>query len=398
MKYSSQQDSNWIEVVGFLRKENANPAKTIAPQKLGGLLSGIIPYESKNLYRNEKVEWIVVHKGMMEELGCEWLIEVIGNYTPVIANEVFILFAKSGEVQEIKKSNHYISFLRRLKDILPSSVIEHECVTNHIPIYLGHGRALMRTIHGHKMYVDTNDHSLSPHLLLDGVWEQWVTKIFLDVVQMEAKVIDIGANVGYYSLLAARAIGAQGTLWCFEANPQMVNILFANLEINGYLDRAQVIGKAVFKESAKLEFYIYNNHLGSSSLYSNKLTAEPFHDKTEKIVVDAVTLDEFFEPGTKIDLIKIDAEGAEPHILEGAQRIIFENPEIKIILEFIPLMLNITCGSAEIFFNKLVEMGFEIYRIEEDSTLRKASYEYLDRKQHSDIFLQRSRLPNIPAE
>jgi hypothetical protein len=73
-------------------------------------------------------------------------------------------------------------------------------------IYLGDYTALTRTIYGHKMYVDTRDVSLAPHLLLDGYWEQWITNIFRELVKPGMTVVDVGANFGYYSVLAASLV------------------------------------------------------------------------------------------------------------------------------------------------------------------------------------------------
>ncbi len=111
---------------------------------------------------------------------------------------------------------------------------------------MGDSRALTRTIYGHKMYVKTTDLSLAPHILLDGFWENWITKVFIREVQPGMVVCDIGANIGYYSLLAAASVGERGHLHCFEANPDVCEILFQNLDINGFLSRTTVVNKAVF--------------------------------------------------------------------------------------------------------------------------------------------------------
>lgn len=68
--------------------------------------------------------------------------------------------------------------------------------SNRMAVYLGNSRAITRTIYGHKIYVDTRDHSLTPHLLVDGNWEDWITKVFRSVVRDGMKVVDVGANIG----------------------------------------------------------------------------------------------------------------------------------------------------------------------------------------------------------
>jgi energy-coupling factor transporter ATP-binding protein EcfA2 len=83
-------------------------------------------------------------------------------------------------------------------------------------VYLGDHRALVRTAWGHKMFVDTRDLGLAPHLLLDGSWELWVTAAFLTNLREGMTVVDVGANIGYYSLLAASNVGSGGRLVSFE--------------------------------------------------------------------------------------------------------------------------------------------------------------------------------------
>jgi len=383
-------DPYWDSVLEFLQKEKAIPTRVIAPREFNDLLPGIVPYELKESRDWGEIEWVVVHKGCMEELGRKWLDLLVDSHTPVFANEVFVLFVKSSGGYKAVKSIHVEAFLDKLRSLALRAFLHPDINPSaRTTVYLGDFRALTRTVYGHKMYVDTRDLSLSPHLLLDGTWEPWITKVFIDVIQSGMNVVDIGANIGYYSLLAARAIGPKGALWSFEANPHMADILFANLEINGYLDRAHVINKAVFREATTLEFHVYDKHLGSSSLFHAEGTAAEFRDKTKTITVDSICLDDFFAAGTKIDLIKIDTEGAEPYIFEGARRIIHENPHIKIVMEFAPSILAGSHGPARTFYNNLSAQGFEIYRIEEDSTLKRASYEYLEAVGHSDIVLQR---------
>src|SRR5579871_4793090 len=68
--------------------------------------------------------------------------------------------------------------------------------------YLGDHTLLIQTVFGHVMYVDSRDLSLTPHLFRQGYWELDVTRFFLGVVKPGMRVVEVGANVGYYTLLA----------------------------------------------------------------------------------------------------------------------------------------------------------------------------------------------------
>jgi len=256
--------------------------------------------------------------------------------------------------------------------------------------YMGDSKALTRTIYGHKMYVKTDDLSLAPHILLDGFWENWITKVFIREVQPGMAVCDIGANIGYYSLLAAAAVGDDGHLHCFEANPDVCEILFQNVEINGFLPRTKIVNKAVFSRTTKLEFNVCQKHQGSSSLFIDEKLAEVYQDNITKINVDAISLDDYFPQGSKVDFIKVDAEGSEPDIFKGASRLLSENQNIKIMMEWAPAFLNRSDMTARDFWDILSSYGFKAFRIAHDSTLILEGYEKLSRVEHCDVLLKRS--------
>lgn len=256
-------------------------------------------------------------------------------------------------------------------------------------VYMGNERALTETIYGHKMYVKTTDLSLAPHILLDGFWENWITKVFIREVSTGMVVIDIGANIGYYSLLASEAVGPGGMVYCFDANPDVNEILFQNLEINGFLSRSKVINKAVFSETIELELSVCGKHQGGSSIYLDESSVEIYHDSFTKIKVPAISLDDYFPEGTKVDFIKVDAEGAEPDIIKGASRLLNENKDIKILMEWNPVMLNRPGKSLHEFYTSLQSYGFYAFRIAHDSSLVLETFEELSSVSHCDILLKR---------
>lgn len=201
---------------------------------------------------------------------------------------------------------------------------------------------------------------------------------------------DIGANVGYYSLLAAAAAGDSGRLHCFEANPDVCDMLFQNIEINGFLPRTKIVNKAVFSKSTDLEFNVCEKHQGSSSLFLDEKSVEIYQDSLKKIKVEAISLDDYFPVGSKVDFIKVDAEGAEPDIFKGASRLLSENYNIKIMMEWAPEILNNSGMSIRDFWDLLQGYGFKVYRITHDSTLALEEFDELSRVAHCDVLLKRS--------
>lgn len=257
-------------------------------------------------------------------------------------------------------------------------------------VYVGHNRVLLRTLFGHKMFVDSRDLSLTPHLILDGYWEMWITRVFQHFVKPGMRVVEVGANVGYYTLLACQQIGARGSLLAFDANPSMAKIVTDNLNINGYSGIAKVICKAAYSEAATLSFDVFADHIAGSTLFIDEASATSRGDTFQTMQVEAVRIDDMIAPGERIDFIKIDAEGAELHVLQGAERVLRENAEIKLVVEHSPSMLaHVHPGSASIVFDYVTALGFQVFRIDHESRLIPSSFEQLAEAGHCDVVLSR---------
>jgi len=240
-------------------------------------------------------------------------------------------------------------------------------------IYLGDHVALTRTAFDHKIYVDTRDISLAPHILLDGYWEMWITKIFMRLVQPGMTVIDIGANIGYYSLIAGSHVGPGGKVISFEANPSVFRLLANSMEINGFLGRAELVNQGVMDKQGELTFYSLASHHGSSSFFIDPATVSQFRDTMEEIKVTCLSLDEYFaDRDPRVDVIKIDAEGAEPAIIAGAQGLLTKNHDVKILMEYTPV--NRSAVDA------LLSLGFKMWNMEYDTTLAPVAVEELDKR------------------
>ncbi len=252
--------------------------------------------------------------------------------------------------------------------------------------YLGENRTLATTIYGKKIYLSTRDLSLTPHILVDGYWEKWISDQLFHLVKPGMKVVEIGANVGYYTLLLADLVGDKGHVTAFEANPQLANTLFHTLHLNGYHDRSTVCNLAVFDKKARLKFHVFDRFQGSSSLFAQVETAKDVRDKLRSITVQANTLDAAFDG--EADYLKIDAEGAEPFILRGAERVL-QNKNILVQLEFAPAMLNSYPGGASAMLDILQMHGFKTKIFSSDKGLQSISREALLATAHCDILLSR---------
>ena len=102
------------------------------------------------------------------------------------------------------------------------------------PLYFGDHTALVATRWGAKMLVDTRDAMVAPWLVLDGLWESHVTAWLQQTLRPGQVFVDVGANVGYFTLLGGSLVGPAGSVVAVEAHPRLAELLRRNVIMNGY--------------------------------------------------------------------------------------------------------------------------------------------------------------------
>lgn len=224
-------------------------------------------------------------------------------------------------------------------------------------------------IQGNKMYVNTNDRGIVPWLLIDGVMEEYETKLFRKIVKEGMVVVDIGANIGYYSLIAAKLVGKSGIVYAFEPEPSNYELLCKNIEVNSYTNVVP-IQKAVSNKQGRVKLWVNKADLAAPSFSEDNASLFSKYSavgETSFVEVETTTLDEFFKStvrNIKVDIIKIDTQGAEGLVVDGAQKILQSN-HLKIITEFWPDGLRNVGNDPLELLSKLQEYGFKIEFINE---------------------------------
>jgi FkbM family methyltransferase len=181
--------------------------------------------------------------------------------------------------------------------------------------YLGDHGVLCRCLGRYNMFVDTHDTGLVPHIMMDGFWEYWNTQFMVATVKPGMTVIDVGANFGYFSLLLADLVGPDGRLICVEPNPDIVAYLRRSLCANGFDRRAAISEVALGKEpSGSVSFCVPLAFFMNGRVATADDTAQ---NGGKLITVAATNIDTLTKDLTRLDFLKIDAEGAEADILEG---------------------------------------------------------------------------------
>jgi FkbM family methyltransferase len=210
-------------------------------------------------------------------------------------------------------------------------------------------------IQGHKMFLDSRD---TLGLLRDEVYEPLETELVKKEIKKGDVVLDIGANIGYYTLIFARIVGEEGKVFAFEPDPDNLALLKRNLEINGYQNTI-LITKAVSNKTEKIKLYLAEDDLGDHRIYNS-------HDGRKSIEIEAIKLDDYFENyNGRIDFIKMDIQGAEGLATQGGFNLLNKNKTVKIVTEFWPIGLKRSGVEPMEYLKALSEHGFKLYHINE---------------------------------
>lgn len=209
-------------------------------------------------------------------------------------------------------------------------------------------------VRGHTMYLSLQGR-YPPLALATDKYESETTILFETLVKPGMAVLDVGAHVGYFSLLAARGAGSTGKVYSFEPEPQNYELLLKNIEINGYKNIVST-QKAVSNKVGSTTLFLTALDNGRHSTYQHGLP------ETGNVAVETTTLDYFLEAEgwPDIGLVKVDVEGAEMDVLAGMGQLLDKSPDLHMILEFSPSLL-INAGTDPLqFLQELADRGFEV--------------------------------------
>jgi FkbM family methyltransferase len=216
-------------------------------------------------------------------------------------------------------------------------------------------------VNGMPMWVDTRDRVIATHLLGDEIWEPSETAAFLAQAREGMCVFDVGANIGYYTLLAARAVGSSGRVYAFEPEPVNFLLLTRNVTENR-LTNVRLVNAAVSNRVGAVRLHLDDANFGAHSL-------EPGSVRTSSgrsVEVETVSLDGFVEDARAFEegvLVKVDVQGAEALVVQGGRRLL-ELPRIAALIEIWPEALARAQADAERLLADLEGLGFRFEDVE----------------------------------
>lgn len=246
-------------------------------------------------------------------------------------------------------------------------------------VYLGEGVVLCRALGRYKMYVASNDVGFGAHLMLDGAWEPWLTVFMARRLRPGMRVVDVGANHGYYTAMFADLVGRSGRVAAIEPGPRTASFLRQTVTVNGFDDRVTVFEVAATDSDGAILVLSSPSHEPKNARIVNDDQA----GMPDTVTVAGARLDTLLQDWSGVDFIKVDVEGAEESMLAGAWPLL-ERDRPGLLLEF-----NAgRCRDPAGLLDRLVLLYGQLRAVSFDSKAEPVSRAaLLDASQHEDWIL-----------
>jgi FkbM family methyltransferase len=255
--------------------------------------------------------------------------------------------------------HHQMSMLRRIHDSGS--------------IYLGGHVAMTFLTNGYRAFVDTRSLDVGVHLLHGGSWETHYTEAFKRMLRPGATVVDVGANLGWYTLVAAPIVGATGRVFAVEPNPGLARLVQESVHTNGFVGWTQVYQVAVSDAPGVVDL-VYDPDMPGGGVIrpaSYALT----HVRSTATRVAAVRLDALLAGHAgPLDVLKMDIEGWEGVALRGMTGILDRSPRLRMLVEWGTAQDQTPAPRAETAL-ELGRRGYTPFRIAPDGSIARETWD-----------------------
>ncbi|WP_327368697.1 FkbM family methyltransferase [Streptomyces sp. NBC_01217] len=223
-------------------------------------------------------------------------------------------------------------------------------------------RRVVDTVYGPKFAVDTQD-LIQRYIYMFGVWEPNMSRWLRRRLRHGDTFVDVGANVGYYSVLASQLVGDRGRVVAIEASPEFHRRLLQQARLNDCRN-IRAVNLAVDDRRTMLTFILASSaNMGANSIVPYEGPAESTFE------IEAVPLPEALDPVeiARARVIKIDVEGSEGGVVRGLEPMLDSlRPDAEITVEVTPARMAQLGDSADDLLATMRKHGFHVYRLAND--------------------------------
>lgn len=214
-------------------------------------------------------------------------------------------------------------------------------------------RPLQLRVHGEK------DRYVSRRIRAEGIWEPYETALVLASLQPGDVFVDVGANIGYYPVIATDAVGASGAVLAFEPDPANFRLLQENLAINSCQSVVTAFELGLAERDSTALLYLSADNAGDHQIFAAS-------DGRSTLPV-ALRNGSCFLRGRiqRLDVLKVDVQGAEYLVMAGLLPLLGELPSLpRIIIELTPLSLRQAGSSGRALIELLATLGQPMWIID----------------------------------
>ncbi len=219
-------------------------------------------------------------------------------------------------------------------------------------------RYVVKKVLGFRMVLDLLDKGACRDLYHYGIREREAVNIYKNFLTKEDNVLDVGANIGYYALLASKI--TNGKIYAIEPDPRSFKLLKENIKINNLEKRIKAYKIAIGDKKGKLKFYQSKSFNWSSIARENE----------KGIWVEVTTIDNFVG-NREISCLRFDLEGYEYLLLKGAKKTL--QRKLKIFMEVHPSLIKEYGGNVLNMFEMLKDFKLRYYAVPQVDFFKKKS-------------------------
>lgn len=211
-----------------------------------------------------------------------------------------------------------------------------------------------------KLFINKRDSVVSESLLTTGTWEPTISIIFCMCARKSSTIVDIGGNLGYFTILASTVISKTSRVYVFE--PETINFsLLAKSVTENHLQNVTCEKLAIGNSEGEISLYIAEDNFGDHRAFSS--------GENRKVeTVNMTTLDSYFASyKNPIDLLKIDIQGFEIQAFQGAKKLLKQGKIRVIMSELWPIGLQMAGSDWRDYIKLLQTSNFSIWEIDDES-------------------------------
>lgn len=220
------------------------------------------------------------------------------------------------------------------------------------------------SLRGKPFTINLHDTILSFEVLVYRRWQPLETDLYERLIRPADYVVDVGANIGFFSVLFAE-LAFNGHVLAIEPEPNNMRLLRKNVTDRGHSERVSLAESAVGSKAGQATLYTASSgNLGDNRLYfSPERHGLAASIDRKPVTVPIARIDDLVSSWPRVDFIKMDIQGFEAHALEGATATLEANPEMLLFTELFPFGMRAAGSDPLAFIDRLRNYGFELWEI-----------------------------------